>query len=408
MRTPEKTLKKRFFTHPSKWNKYRNLLIIGLFIMSAIIVLTKLFLEINACFVFSKKLKTPLGFVQNFFRTKDPNKPCIEMVIPSGFLGESEQAARLSIAMDRLEIDHYTFHRDYNVYRDYRKGGKSGWFEHETLHKIVHALFNPDFRFYLSIFTYGRPLVKNYSYIWNTTIGPTSPITCLDFSFKGHDGYIDVNPNHEWLSSYLIRKKDFALIEHFVPSACSTHFSNAEPKTLFYCGMAWDKKRGIDYLPLFKKLQANGKFVVYGPQKAWQDFGESYKGQIPFDGISLIDKIREAGIALCLHSEVHNKNGIPTGRVFEAAAAHAIIISDRNPYIEKYFGNNVLYIDRTDDLEKLYTQIQAHQQWIYQHPVEAKQLANQANKIFTDNFTMEKNVLKLINLHKQVMQQKNK
>lgn len=390
--------------HHKKWA----ILTFFLFIIMGLILVTKLYLEINSCFVFSKELKTPRGFIQNFFRIKDPNRPCIEMVIPKGFLGESEQGARFSIAMEGLGINHYTFHRDYNFYRDYRKGNKPGWFEVDTLHKVVHLLFKPDFRFYLSIFTYGKPLSKNYSYIWNTTIGPTSPITCLDFSFKAQDGYIDVNATHEWLANYLVQKKDPALIEHFVPSACATHFGIAEPKSLFYCGIAWDKKRGIDYLPLFKRLQANGNFVIYGPKTAWANFGKSYQGEIRFDGVSLIHKIRESGIALCLHSDVHNKNGMPTGRVFEAAAANVVIISDRNPYIEKYFGNSILYIDQTNDLEKLYTQIQTHLQWISQHPEKAKQMAHKAHQIFMDKFTVEKNVIKLINLHKKVLAQKKK
>jgi hypothetical protein len=343
---------------------------------------------INSPFVFSKDLKNPIGFLQNFFRTQNPDKPCIELMVPKGFIGETEQAARLSLAMNKLRINHYI---------TYYQGGE-GKAADLKIQKMVHRLIKPDFSFFLSMVHYPKREFKIPQYAWNTTLGPESPAICLQ-NFKGLNGFVNGHSSDVWLQQFLKRNEINAPIEHFVPSACATHFKPIEPKALFYCGAGWDSERGIELKPLFKKLQQQ-HFVVYGPKNAWQDFGKSYQGSIPLDGISIIHKIREAGIALCLHGKMHHINEIPSGRVFEAAAAGVVIISDRHPYIVKNFGDSVLYIDQNDNIDQMYHQIKAHLQWIAKHPTLAKKLAEDANFIFNARFTVEQNLQKLIHLHK--------
>ncbi len=146
---------------------------------------------------------------------------------------------------------------------------------------------------------------------------------------------------------------------------------------------------------MYYSLSEAGYFDAYGPKDSWEKLNlKAYKGYVPMDGHSLQDILTKEGVVLILHSRGHFEQGIPTARIFEAAACSCVIISDRHPFIVKHFGDNVLYIDR-DDPQKMFEQINAHMQWILSHPKEAIELARKAHAIFKNNFTLESELRKI-------------
>lgn len=144
------------------------------------------------------------------------------------------------------------------------------------------------------------------------------------------------------------------------------------------------------YLNLWNQLETQNYFRMYGDPPH-----ENYKSlQYPAsDGKSLLQEINKNGIYLTLHTEPYLKQGVPTGRIFEAAAAAALIISDRHPFVEREFKDTVLYID--ENREDLFEQIDAHMQWIKLHPEEATQKARLAHAIFLQKFTQEQQLARL-------------
>lgn len=112
---------------------------------------------------------------------------------------------------------------------------------------------------------------------------------------------------------------------------------------LFYCGSNWEGHfRGQNrHVGLFKLLDNEGIVRFYGPEvvpewnnyKPWEGY-QSYAGEIPFDGVSLIRKCNECGIVLALSSDMHRRAGAVTNRVYEACAAGCVIISDDNPFMK--------------------------------------------------------------------------
>ena len=146
---------------------------------------------------------------------------------------------------------------------------------------------------------------------------------------------------------------------------------------------------------MFSLLDQNDWLQVYGPEERWGFIPHSLKGMLPFDGISIRKAIQEAGIALVLHSSRHLGIGAPSARVFEAAAASAVIISDMHPFIMREFGGSVLYVDHRKNGEEMFKQIKSHMEWIRLHPEEAKELAYRSHKIFLEKFTLESELLKL-------------
>lgn len=181
------------------------------------------------------------------------------------------------------------------------------------------------------------------------------------------------------------------------PTTQITHYAPQMPTKLFYSnGSRYtgnDRVNSEKYINLWRRLDKTSYFAAYGHKSVWKGY-ESYKGYINADGESFIREINKAGACLILHKPRTLQQKIPTGRIFEAAAAAAIIISDKHPFIEKEFQDSVLYIDTVRD--DLFEQIDAHWQWIQSHPEQAKAMAKRAHQIFLEKFTMEKQLTQLL------------
>lgn len=170
---------------------------------------------------------------------------------------------------------------------------------------------------------------------------------------------------------------------------------------LFYVGML---RR---YEKLLAKLESKNLVDIYGPQHVfgttpWAGF-KSYKGTIPYDGKTIIEKMHDAGIVLALHSKSHNKEDFVSNRIFEAAAAGAIIIADDNKFIRRYFGDSVYYIDifKNDIEQDLDNIIQE----IFDNPDAALEKAKRAQQIFIEKLSLDAQVDKFLDFIEQKTQE---
>jgi hypothetical protein len=214
-------------------------------------------------------------------------------------------------------------------------------------------------------------------------------------SILSYDGYLAGSESvRDYLTHLLFSTgKDSPVSEwDFLPTAPRTEFRspNLNDPSLFYAGVHWDGDRHGE---LINELCASVPVAFYGDPAKWARFGAAYKGFIPFDGSTIFDRINEAGIALCLHREEHLKNDLPSMRIFESAAAGAVIITENSTFSKRHFGNSVLYVDQNADTLQKVTQIHAHYAWIRSHPTEALDLAVKSHAIFNSNFVLD-NLLK--------------
>ncbi len=127
-----------------------------------------------------------------------------------------------------------------------------------------------------------------------------------------------------------------------------------------------------------------------------------YGGYIP-PGIEQINAIRNNGIYLLTHSDVHFKGGEPNMRGFEASAANVVVISDKHPFIVKNFGDSFLYFDHDKDADTMYKQVKSHVDWIKNNPEEARIKAAKAHQIFLDKFTIEKDLVRIAKMHEYIL-----
>ena len=163
---------------------------------------------------------------------------------------------------------------------------------------------------------------------------------------------------------------------------------------IFYCGVNWE--RGLDKngrsQGLLSKLQDAGIADFYGPTEldgvdTWAGF-TSYRGEIPFDGISMLEEMAEYSAILAVSSPAHLRSKTSSSRVFEGVSSGVPIISDNNPHVRKLFGDTVYYFDGDDD-ESRFASINEVLQEINNNPEEAFRKVNQAQQLIKNNYSFE-------------------
>ena len=194
-----------------------------------------------------------------------------------------------------------------------------------------------------------------------------------------------------------------------LPPAFTLFHSLAEPilppslgaMKLFYVGINWERlgRQKSRHQELLDRLDKSGDLRIYGPDvflgvKVWAGF-KSYIGEIPFDGVSIVQEIAAAGISLVLSSEAHKESALMSSRLFESLAAGAVIICDENPFARKHFGDTLLYIDTTTTPEETHQQIREHLRWIKANQHEAVAMAARAQALFRAKFTMDRSLAEL-------------
>jgi hypothetical protein len=169
-------------------------------------------------------------------------------------------------------------------------------------------------------------------------------------------------------------------------------------RKLFYAGINWEAINGgkSRHQELLKRLDQSGMVRIYGPKiflgvEVWAGY-ESYVKEIPFDGVSMLEEISKAGIALVLSSGAHKESELMSNRLFESIAAGALIICDENKFAKKFFGDSLLYIDTRHPVERIEADILKHMEWAASHPDAALGLAKKAQDIFREKFTLDRNL----------------
>lgn len=326
------------------------------------------------------------------------SKPKMLLVWKNG-LGERELGARIMLVMPKLGVN-VKFVRD------------NPWV-HETFfdrHVADHAeraakAMQPDF-----ILTIDRTIAPLPHTAPNYLVLDQGPATYI-----AQDGSKAefINPMHYEFTGLLPAFKEIDLLKtvyeasgkpyqgfRWAPTVHSNNYKFQGAHSVFYPGGAcMDETRNSDkYKQMFSLLDQTGYMEIYGWKNRWLHTPNSYKGFIPTDGVSILKINNAAGISLVLHAHEHFASATPTGRIFEAAAANTVIISDRHPFVVENFGDNVLYIDVSQDAQGMFKQIDEHVQWIKTHPAEAQHMAERCHEIFLKKFTLEEQMQRLLDL----------
>ncbi|PPD05141.1 MAG: hypothetical protein CTY29_02450 [Methylobacter sp.] len=181
------------------------------------------------------------------------------------------------------------------------------------------------------------------------------------------------------------------------------HLPSLGDQKLFYAGINWDALRGgvSRHQELLKRLDGTGRLRIYGPKhfqgvEVWKGY-QSYVREIPFDGVSMLNEINQAGVALVLSSQAHKDSELMSNRLFESVAAGALVICDENNFAKKFFGDALLYIDSRCDVDEIYRDIETHLDWVTQYPDQALAMIAKAQALFKERFALTKSLSDLYN-----------
>lgn len=184
----------------------------------------------------------------------------------------------------------------------------------------------------------------------------------------------------------------------FHSTADVVHGPSAGDGKLFYAGINWEALGGgkSRHQEVLKRLDQTGYLRIYGPTlfqgvQVWAGY-ESYVKEVPFDGVSMLDEIARAGIALVLSSQAHKDSGLMSNRLFESIAAGALVICDENPFAARHFGDTLLYVDSRKSEDRIEQDILRHLEWARSNPASALAMIASAQRIFREKFTLTGNL----------------
>lgn len=270
----------------------------------------------------------------------------------------------------------------------------------EIIIKIMDYLFETDFHLVMSFHvntSLSEPNImyisvpKNYLLDGRLEKFPT---------IKNYNHFIDINlinTKEEMMSELLGRevKSGYGLVG--IPA---NEYKISNHQNLVFFGSLWGRKTDGLYAAI-KELSKKDYMYFIRHILVLMDSDHPQKFTETAKDLSELQKIlNKYGIAICVHSHYHVEAGIPSSRIFEIISSGAIAISDKNPFVIKYFGDNVLYFDPSLSKEEIFEQIDTHVNWIRKHPKEAEEMARKAHKIIQDNFTTEKFIEDVIKFYK--------
>ncbi|MCC6889879.1 MAG: glycosyltransferase family 2 protein [Hyphomicrobiales bacterium] len=163
-----------------------------------------------------------------------------------------------------------------------------------------------------------------------------------------------------------------------------------------YFGTNWDRR----FLDLLRALDRKGILEVYGPQAAWQDEDlVCYRGSVPFDGSAPQRVYAACGMGLALVAEQWMLDDVISNRIFEIASVGAIPVCPDMPWIRKWFGTAVLYVDMSAPTETIADRIATHHAFCRNNPVAVRELSARVRAIFEARFSADILLDQLIRFH---------
>ena len=291
----------------------------------------------------------------------------------SKFRGEKEFSERMKIAAKRL-------------------GWEVSIFEEDEYLKTKPNTY--DFVLCLTPKTRDLRFKNEYLFLFDPTHHFFTTNGTLEAKYRKYAGYLPTYNDTKLLEEDLGLDGSRIYSKAWYPLVQYTPYRKVDPTCLFYFIGSWGNRlQDEKYQTLQHELSQKPYTRFFGNPKRGEQYGSAFKGSLPYDGITTIKEISQMGVCLVLHSDTHIKYEIPSGRIFEAVAASSVVISDRNPFVVKNFGDTVLYIDQNLSGEEISKAIDRHMNWIRENREEAIEMARKAHCIFEEKFLLESQLL---------------
>lgn len=167
---------------------------------------------------------------------------------------------------------------------------------------------------------------------------------------------------------------------------------------LTYFGTNWDGRRAH----FFHQFGHWGEAEIYGPQRTWAHQQlPSYKGEVPFDGVSAQRVYVRTGVGLNILADHHLHEDVISNRVFEISSVGAACVSCDMPWLRRHFGDSLYYFEQEATDARVLEQLKDIMAHMRAHPLEAQEKARAARQIFEKQFSLDVLVQNTIDYHKR-------
>ena len=326
------------------------------------------------------------------FDEKMPIDACLEYASKSAEIQEASQNFNFLPKLDISFIFYQELFAEAEASKELIKIGNKFGLQSRTRYDFAEKASKHHLDICLTGAPWDKPFKSNpsrYSYLYSH-VNTAAMCQHLNPAQKKYKFFLQVGKNCSVPNASLYgRKKGF----YFSKGLTDFEHSNMAESSIFFCGGARDARYG----KVLSTLDEQPFFNWYGSSALSSK--KSYKGYVR----SVINAIKKHRVALTLHSKHHLENSEPSARIFEAAAAGAVIISDRHPFVLENFADSVLYINQADSEEKIAEDILKHYRWIKNNPEDAITMAERSHQIFVDRFTKEDQLLKIAQLHQEAI-----
>lgn len=235
--------------------------------------------------------------------------------------------------------------------------------------------------------------IVNVQLLWN------SPKTVFEYRY-GITNIVSadyfLSGGSEAVDKYFYESAGKKILGELHPSVPNIRFENQTKHgcRMFYSGINWERITGKPsrHSELLKKLDRANLVDIYGPSRlrgveVWDGF-RNYKGEIPMDGINLIEVANTYGVSLALLNEQHLKWGLPSIRLAEAFRAKNVVISSDYSVLD-FLGDSIFRIPKNMDIERQQFYIGEKLNWIWNNPIEAAEMANASSALWFEKHSLE-------------------
>ncbi len=316
---------------------------------------------------------------------KDPNQYVIGIISPAR-KGEMQQALMLQKSAEKIGQLSYVFAAN-DLDMDAFLPAK---YTNEIIIKVLDYLFKTDFHLVMSFHVNLSLLEPNIMYISVPKNYLLDGRLKKYSTIKNYSNFIDINlinTNEEMMGELLGKKVNSGYGIVGIPA---NEYKTSDRQNLIFFGSLWGRKTDGLYEAIKELAKKDYMYfirhplVILAPNNPQKFTKESAQGLT-----NLQQALNKYGMAICVHSHYHVEAGIPSSRIFEIISSGAIAISDKNPFVIKYFGDNVLYFDPNLSAQEIFKQIDDHVAWVKSHPKEAEEMARKAHQIIQEKFTTE-------------------
>ena len=165
-----------------------------------------------------------------------------------------------------------------------------------------------------------------------------------------------------------------------------------------YFGTNWNRRMPL----LFRALDRTGILGIHGPEASWREEGyASYRGPVPFDGVSPQRIYAECGLGLALMDERWRREDVISNRVFEIASVGAVAICPDMKWTRKWFGDSVLYYDADRSAPEIAERIREHHGFVRANPDSARAMGEEARQVFETHFAAEHMLANAVAYHER-------